>query len=346
MRRKRWRHRTYWFVTFAFATASVLVSVRYQREVQQARQRVSAGSELADTPCGPIEYALAGNGPPVLVVHGAGGGFDQALDFAEIPLESGFRVIAPSRFGYLRSPLPADASPAAQADTYACLLEYLDLRGVAVVGASAGAPSAMQFALRYPDRTAALVLLNPAAYPTQIEQRSEGAIPKQTSAAPEFLFDAAVKSDFLFWAATRIAPETMASIMLATPPEDIHGASNDEQARAARVLEHLQPVSLRRPGLLNDAAITPCVPRYDLERISAPTLVVGIADDLYRTFEGARYTAEHIPSARFISYPTGGHIWVGRQNEIMSELLGFLEQGDDSWSARPEPSPFSLAPPW
>jgi pimeloyl-ACP methyl ester carboxylesterase len=307
--------------------ASVLVFVRFERDIQQSRERIRFDSQIAETACGPIEYAVTGEGTVVLVVHGAGGGFDQALDYAEMPLQSGFRVIAPSRFGYLRSPLPADASPAAQADAYACLLDYLQVRTAAVVAASAGAPSAMQFALRYPDRTDALVLLNPAAYPSLIEQRPEGAIPKQTSAAPEVLFDAALKSDFLFWAATRIAPQTMTSIMLATLPEDIQNASNDEQARAARVLEHLQPVSLRRPGLLNDAAITPFVPRYELERIIAPTLVVGIADDLYRTFDGARYTAEHVPDARFISYPTGGHIWVGHQNEIMSEIVGFLKRG-------------------
>ena len=34
---------------------------------------------------------------------------------------------APSRFGYLRTPLPSDASPAAQADAHSCLLDALGL---------------------------------------------------------------------------------------------------------------------------------------------------------------------------------------------------------------------------
>src|SRR5689334_8548498 len=67
------------------------------------RERVAVGSDMAETARGPIDYAAVGDGPPVLV-HGAGGGFDQALDFGELPLQSGFRVIAPSRFGYLRRP--------------------------------------------------------------------------------------------------------------------------------------------------------------------------------------------------------------------------------------------------
>jgi CubicO group peptidase (beta-lactamase class C family) len=51
----------------------------------------------------------------------------------------GFRIIAPSRIGYLRIPLPQDASPAAQADAYACLLDALNISKVAVVGVSAEA---------------------------------------------------------------------------------------------------------------------------------------------------------------------------------------------------------------
>ncbi len=54
-------------------------------------------------------------GPPLLMVHGSGGGFDQGLDFARTLVPDGYRVIVPSRFGYLRTPLPADASPMAQA---------------------------------------------------------------------------------------------------------------------------------------------------------------------------------------------------------------------------------------
>ena len=53
-----------------------------------------------------------GDGPPVLIVHDAGGGHDQGLDFAAPLVDSGFRAIAMSRFGYLRTPIPTDASPA------------------------------------------------------------------------------------------------------------------------------------------------------------------------------------------------------------------------------------------
>jgi hypothetical protein len=44
-----------------------------------------------------------------------------------------------SRFGYLRTPLPKDAAPAAQADAHACLLDALHLSRVPILGISAGA---------------------------------------------------------------------------------------------------------------------------------------------------------------------------------------------------------------
>ena len=135
----------------------------YRGDMQRARARVSVGSEVAQTRCGPIEYAVAGDGPPILFVHGAGGGFDQGLDFGG-PLASDFRVVAMSRFGYLRTPLPLDASPAVQAEAHVCLLDALGIERAAVIGGSAGAPSSLELAVRYPERVSSLVLIVPAAY--------------------------------------------------------------------------------------------------------------------------------------------------------------------------------------
>ena len=111
-----------------------------------------AGGSIVETVLGKIEYTDVGDGMPLLSIHGAGGGYDQGLLIAEALFGDGFRVIAPSRFGYLRTPVPRDASPAAQADADAALLDVLGLDRAIVVGTSAGAPSAMQLALRHPEK--------------------------------------------------------------------------------------------------------------------------------------------------------------------------------------------------
>lgn len=297
-----------------------LAYAAYSRDIRLAHERVSTGSRIVQTACGPIEYAEAGDGEPVLIVHGAGGGFDQGMEFGESLAKRGFRVIAMSRFGYLRTPMPADASAVAQADAHACLLDVLGVRRAAIIGASAGAPSSMQFALRHPYRCGGMVLLVPAAY----VPRAGNAPPVKVPAGTEFLVDLALRSDFLFWAAIQFARPTVTRAILATPPDVVDQAGDDEQARVDRMLQHILPVSPRRQGLLNDAAVISGLERYELERIVVPTLVIGAADDLFGIYDGARYTAEHVPGARFIGFTTGGHLWVGHHEQVVSIIADFV----------------------
>lgn len=298
------------------AAAALFVAGMYQGDLEREIERVSGGSELAATRCGPIEFASVGEGPAVLLVHGAGGGFDQGLDMAEELAARGFRVLAVSRFGYLRTPLPADASPAAQADAHACLLDHLGIERASIVGISAGAPSSMQFALRHPRRTTHLALLVPLAY----------APGERLPLAPatQFMLERAVRSNLLYWAALKVAPSRVVESVLATPPGLLAAASPREQARVREVMEHLLPLSLRRAGLVNDWAVGSSIGRYALERVAAPTLAISFKDDLYGTFESARYTALHVPGGRFVGYESGGHVWIGHHEEILAELTAFL----------------------
>lgn len=140
------------------------IAWRFDADLTQARACALHGGVPLQTRCGPIEYAAAGEGVPPLKVHGSGGGDDQGMAFAGLLARQGVRVVAVPRFGYHDTPLPADASPAAQADAYACLLDALGIRRAAVLGASAGALSTMQMAIRHPQRVAALILLVPITY--------------------------------------------------------------------------------------------------------------------------------------------------------------------------------------
>jgi pimeloyl-ACP methyl ester carboxylesterase len=108
----------------------------------------------------------------VLVVHGifhnCVGGLFSVRDFSDR------RFIAPSRFGYLASSMPPDATPAHQADAFASLLDALDIDQVDVICESAGATSALQLALRHPERVKHLAVLvgNLPGSPTAVVQPS------------------------------------------------------------------------------------------------------------------------------------------------------------------------------
>ena len=70
-------------VTLLLAAMAALTWRSYSADLATARARVASGSQVASTACGPIEYAVAGSGTPMLLIHGAGGGFDQSLQFSQ-----------------------------------------------------------------------------------------------------------------------------------------------------------------------------------------------------------------------------------------------------------------------
>ncbi len=133
---------------------------RFRHDMDVARERLTQG-RVAETRAGIIEYATAGSGSPVLVLHGAGGGFDQGLWIGRVTLGGGHQVISVSRYGFLRTPIPAGATTKGEAALYAALLDRLGVRGkVLVAGFSAGGPSAMQFCADFPNRCSGLILIS------------------------------------------------------------------------------------------------------------------------------------------------------------------------------------------
>lgn len=305
-------------VTVIVAALIAAAYASFGRDVRAHQERVARDSRLIETRCGPIEYAASGKGAPLLVVHGTGGGFDQALDAAGSLAERGVRVIAPSRFGYLRTPMPADASAQAQADAFVCLLDALGLDRVAVLGASAGALPALQFAIRYPQRCAALILLVPAAY------HPGRAVIAPPAPFAESVLRTIIGSDLAFWLALRVAPETAAHLVLATPRADLRAASASERARAQQMLENILPVSARAKGMLNDAHQATAPPRFELEKVRAPSLVFGVRDDLFGIYPAAVYTAATIPGARLVTFDRGGHVWLDHNRAMLDQTVDFV----------------------
>jgi 2-hydroxy-6-oxonona-2,4-dienedioate hydrolase len=291
----------------------------YRADISAARQRVATGAKVINTAAGPIQYADVGKGPPVLMIHGAGGGFDQGhWGFRDGLGDVSYRVIAPSRFGYLDTPLPkGDASPIAQADAHAALLDALGIERVAVVGASAGALSAMQFAIRYPERTTALVLNVPASWAPPEEK------PAEVLMDNPFVLNVVMKSDFVMWAVMKLAPNEMVTFV-GVPKELQSTMTPAQRARVNELIELIQPVSQRKDGIVNDGINSSSLGRYPLEEIRAPTLVIDAAD--VSTFPGSRYTAAHIPSATFLAYETGGHLLVGHEEHSRAAVAALLQE--------------------
>ena len=258
---------------------------------------------------GEIEYADdRGGGRPVLVSHPLFGGFDIARNTGRTYIGSGFRLVAPSRFGYLGSALPAGVAPADQADAFAELLDVLDVGAVPVFGYSAGGPAAIQMALRHPQRVAALVLLASAL---------PGAAGHPPEAVAKHLF-----GDPLFWLIGH-AGSTVASRILGMPKQ--FRPTDDERDLIRQTWQSFLPVAPRKPGVLFDLYVSnPDVQNYPLEDVSVPTLIINARDDAMSAYANAEAAAARVPDARLLAFDHGGHRLLGHQAAVRQHVASWI----------------------
>jgi 2-hydroxy-6-oxonona-2,4-dienedioate hydrolase len=310
------RNRAVAFLVFVVIIVLVLtpVELAYQFYVTSIRQQTLSGSKLISTPHGLIEYANVGEGYPVLVSHGGLMGYDQVESVRQMLGNESFRLIAPSRFGYLRTSLPSDASVAAQADAFADLLNALNVSKVIVMGFSFGGPAAAQFALRYPERTSALVMSSAVSHNTP-----------PLDLMNQIMQQVILRSDLAGWAFSHsLRPQFLALI----------GVSSQLQANMTKaenryvddMLSVMQPMSARQAGMYNDRIVGQDEINLPLENIKTPTLVFHAKDDGLVNFEYGEYSAQHIPNAKFVSFESGGHLLVGCLDEMRNESMCFLRE--------------------
>ena len=290
------------FTTLLFL--AMVVSLIYRHDMRAARKRLLGHSSLLPSPYGNIEYATAGHGTiDVLVVHGVAGGWDQGELIAAAVLDERFRWIAPSRFGYLRSGCPSGASADHQAHAFAFLLDHLRIDRVAVVAMSAGGPSALLFAMLYPQRVSSLTLLSCGVVAPSSEEQA--AADRNGRALARIC-----RSDLRFWLTTRLFRKSLFRLM-GIRPVDVLTRGLDEMQWIDRVLADMHPASLRSRGVTFDHETR--LPGKRITAIEAPTLIVHAKDDALQLYRNAVFAAVNIPHARLLSFETGGHLVVAAE---------------------------------
>jgi pimeloyl-ACP methyl ester carboxylesterase len=313
MNRKVFKRFTFGSAALAVAIPGGLIYRQYRHDMSLAYQRISSGGKMLETACGPIQYTEFGEGAPMLIVHGAGGGYDQGECFARL-IGGDFHWVAPSRFGFLGSPVPDGANSAQQADAYACLLDALGIERVGVVGVSMGGPSSLLFALRHPQRTTSLVLISAASH----------AIP------PRHAILATVFSlflhDFVFWSMVRMSPQGLLAA-LGVPFAVQKQLSPQEVAQLYAFLQSLGPMAARQNGQKLEQHMS----EYDAQQIGniqVPTLVLHARDDTLVAFDQGEFAANNIPGAQFIPMENGGHLalMMNTNTGAREKVLQFLEK--------------------
>ena len=240
----------------------------------------------------------------LLSVHGLYGGYDQAFENVE-SFSSRYRIIAPSRFGYLGSSVKGEGTPREQAEAYAELLDRLGIEQVFILGVSAGGTPAIRFALDFPQRAKGLILYCSAAPWNEKPAR----IPSLMGPPP------IMNHDLSMWLAFPLYRR-----LYGMPADVVHG---------------MLPLSRRKEGADLDARIVNRdmavnFEAYPIEEMHVPVLLLHARDDRMAPFKGPAGQVEgslhRYPNLETKIFETGGHLMTGHSREIDAAVVEFIER--------------------
>lgn len=251
-----------------------------------------------------IEYAAHGAGPPVICLHGIGGGIASfASQMTALPHH---QVIAWNMPGYGASPPPeAGHSFAGLSDALAGLITALGQTGAHLVGQSIGGMIALDHALRRPDQVRSLTLI--------------GTTPSFGGRDDSFK-DAFLKA--------RLAPleagKTMAQMATEAAPHLVGPLADDACRRAvAAPMADVPPETWR--------SILRCLVtfnrRADLENIAVPACLIAGSHDQNAPARTMEKMAAKIPGAAFHLIEGAGHMINQEAPAAVNQILAaFLKE--------------------
>lgn len=251
-----------------------------------------------------IRFHEAGDGPPVVMVHGAGLGASGAVHFRsniDAFVSAGHRVIVPDLLGYGGSSKPVTGGYPLErfSNTLADALAALGVHRAAFFGNSLGGAITIDLALRRPDLVSRAILLAPGA----LEDRATyGALPGVQKMSSII--------------ANGVNAVSMRALLesFVTDPAVITDEVVDARVQAAKS----QPAEVTATMVLPN--LTPV-----LGSLTLPMLVIwGVADPICPA-SGALKFATACPHATVIVYPDVGH-WpmAERPDQVNPSALEFL----------------------
>jgi len=256
------------------------------------------GAELA--------YELRGDGPPLVMIHGAQGDQSMFNDLAPVFARSRYRVLTFDQRGSGLSEKPHDDYTIAQlADDTAALMDSVGFDAADIVGVSMGGMIALQFALRHPGKVRKLVLgcttpggpkairIGGAAFTAAYSTR-----PMSSEERGRALAEAAFTKGHI-----ERHPEIIPALI---------------EARRQRPIDPIALEGRLKAALQHDV--------FDrLAKINCPTLVITGKDDALISWENSRILADRIPGAQLVLLEPAGHcFWLEQPEQSFEAIDRFL----------------------
>lgn len=246
-------------------------------------------SETLDVKGRIAEALTAGQGEPLVFLHG-GGGIVEGFDFLE-PLGARFRVIAPLRPGYGGSDIDPPVTNRDEVVAYfADVLDELGVERTVLLGHSLGGYLSATFAANYPERVSELILAAPFGM--------NRPVPNMMAMEPAERY-AALTNNPDVWIGR-----------LPTGP--------DPEFAAARQRE------IESMGRFMSGPFDPELPEL-LPRITAPIQLLWGDDDKIVPFAHAELWQAALPNAPLKVYPGAGHLLFHERREALDAVVEFVD---------------------
>ncbi len=265
-------------------------------------------------------YLTAGEGPPLILLHGDGHTARSWL-WVIPALARTHRVYAPFLPGFGTTAKPGDYSPTFFAGFVRDFLDTLGIERAAVVGNSAGGLVALHLALSAPQRVTALGLVDSAGLGQEVNPALAGlTVPGYGEAAINLTRTPLGTAQRIwlyvtlqFWRSERVPKEWM-----------------EEQYGLPMVPGFLEAtVGLKRATLSPLGQLQ--VLLDELPRVTMPTLVLWGANDLVVPVHHARAATARLPHGRLEVIPDCGHLpHLERPDRFVAALGRFLVEHRDS----------------
>ena len=267
---------------------------------------LKANSETVETSLGSVEYTLKGNnGPVLLFIHGTPGGYDQTTEATDK-----FRVLTPSRPGYLRTSILLGKTPLQQAKVFKALLDELGIDKVIVMGVSGGGPSSLEFAAKFPEKTHGLIAFEAVSYAEDFTETDAEIIGA---------------SDFSLWfqlaSISFLSNKNLASAILPNSKNReklLNKPQNIEELK--RLVWSIWPLSERQEGIKNDYKQFSNF-SAPLNEITVPTLVIHGNEDINVDISHATNLIENIKGAELYTVKGADHYMSSTHAEEINPLI-------------------------
>ena len=275
-------------------------------------KNLDSNSEIINTLLGPVELSISkGTGPVILHIHGSPGGYDQVFG-----LDKKYKVLSPSRPGYLRTPITSGKTPEEQADLYKALLEELEIDSVIVWGTSGGGPSAIEFAIKYPETTRGLISF----------EALTGAWLEAKEIDKYFL----TASDFSLWFSLKLSglfgKRNLVSFVVPDASNQNLILSDEVSFKELKkLIWTIWTISMRQAGFSNDAEMFFDL-NLDLQKISSPTIAIHGTKDINVDISHSIKLTEVVKNSKLHRIIGADHYMsFSHRNEISEVVEEFIE---------------------